>query len=183
MEQEYKIIVQPGTSNVENLRTAKEGTDMHKYYHDVILADASGSHYVSNLEEALKRVAAEEKTVLFDSELAIFGNKDYVALDIADGFKGSIGWGFKKGSELTDFFDYHLFRMGQTGVMPKIYRVGILKLNTLSIYEKHEIIQQIQVVRIFPCLTHKRKLLTPEARMIEWITEDNYYCPKLLCFP
>ena len=96
---------------------------MYTYYNDIILADTE-TYFVKNLAEAFHRMRTEEKTVLFDSDLAVFGNKDFVALDISDALHGQMGWAFQKNSELTDFFDYHLFHMGEIGVLPKIIHVS-----------------------------------------------------------
>ena len=67
------MLVERGTSNLEILRQAKEDSAMHDYYHNVILAGDTESHYVNNLDEALQRVRTEEKTLQSGVMTKIYG--------------------------------------------------------------------------------------------------------------
>ncbi len=122
IDREYRVITQPGTSNHEFLRTAKEGTAMHAVYYGTM--DGNPEAFVDTQAIGWDLVKTQPKVLLFESSVGLMGRTDVVSLDMVDSIHGQIGWALRKDSEFKELFDFHLAKLKETGVIPHIVHVS-----------------------------------------------------------
>ncbi len=123
LDNDYHVIVMGATSNEELLANSDEGSAMHSVYYNRMRGTESA--FVNTTAVGLKRILTEEKTLYYSLSFTVLGLSDFEALDIAERVKSYNGWAFKKGSELTSFFNYHLLRMDENGLLRKIFHVSL----------------------------------------------------------
>ena len=118
IERNFKVLARLGTSSHEVLKTATEGSDMRRVYEN--MADSA---LVEGTEEALCRVAAEEKTLWWGGTLNIIGKgREYMAIRMEETTYSHLGFGFKKNSELRDLFSYQIQKLEESGVKDKLWK-------------------------------------------------------------
>jgi hypothetical protein len=116
----YTVIVMESTASHGILNSEKKGSAMYTVYHNSMLGNPDS--FVQTTEESLNVPLTRKNTLLFDSTMMVVSNKRYVDLEITDGVNGQVAWAFQKESEFTDFFNYHLLKLQERGVMHKIVR-------------------------------------------------------------
>ncbi len=112
-----------GSAALELLKKSDPGSGMHSVYYDTMAHRKDA--LVSGEDIGFERILTEEKTLFFGSSLSATGRKEIAVLDLVDSIHGQIGWNFQKGSELTEFFNFHLAKMYETGIFDRIYLVHI----------------------------------------------------------
>ncbi len=121
LENGYNVVVIRGTSDDENLSTARPGSAMHAVYHGRMADDPAA--FVTGTREAFGRLEMNKRTLYFGSIFDVVSTTQFVPLDISDSVHSQLGWAFGKNSEFTDFFSHHLLQMQETGLFRKIFRV------------------------------------------------------------
>ncbi len=111
----YRVVVVDSSAVHITVRSSPPGSGLH--------AVSEASSLVDTLSEALKRVWAEERTLLVGTDEDVLGDSRYRTLRLADSLRSNMGWAFGKDSELTEFFNYHLYRLKESGVYVKIFKV------------------------------------------------------------
>ena len=95
---------------------------MHTVYHETMKGNPD--RILTDLALAHQRVLTESKTLVYGSMLEPLMNKQLVALDTTDKVPGQICWALRKNSEFTEFFNYHLHQLFESGVYARTYRVS-----------------------------------------------------------
>ena len=80
------------------------------------------SSFVEKTDQALDRVAAEDKTLWWGGTLNIIGrHKEFVALRMDEITYGHLGFGFGKNSQLSELFSYQIHKLDETGVKDTLW--------------------------------------------------------------
>jgi ABC-type amino acid transport substrate-binding protein len=114
LDRKYEVVVLDGSSNQMFLKTSHEGSAMHKLYYTAM--EGNPNAQVQSNEEGKESALTRDKTLLFTSALTILGDERFIPLRLTDAIYGHSGWAFKKNSQFTDFFNYHLSQMAEDGV-------------------------------------------------------------------
>lgn len=116
------------------LRTSQPGTDMNSYYYNKM--DGREDAFAPNINAAIERMLTQEKVLFFGSAFAFAHDHRFVPLVMKDSIHGHHVWAFQKSSELTEFFNYHLYKLKENGIMSKLYddrmRRANEEFNTIS---------------------------------------------------
>ena len=150
---EYRVVVQEGTSNHEYLKNAEKGSAMNEvqkvqfehsclrrslcvklhifaqYYYGRM--DGNPDYFVNSAADAWDQTLTRPKTLFFTSALRGLGKSQHTILKMTDSIYGHNGWTFEKNSEFTEFFNHHLFKLMENGLMNKLHRVCTEILRTL----------------------------------------------------
>ena len=99
-------------------KTAVAGSEMRRAYDSM-----PDSSFVEKTEQALNRVAAEDKTLWWGGTLNIIGRQEeFVALRMDETTYGHLGFGFGKNSELRELFSYQIHRLDESGVKDTLWK-------------------------------------------------------------
>ncbi len=116
----YTVFTPQATASSEMLKNAKPGSAMQTYYQSSM--EGNPDAYTATIEDSLKRLMAGDGTSFyFGSNLSPLGWTELVALETTDSTQSQIGWTFQKDSELTAFFNYHLFNIYESGLWAKTF--------------------------------------------------------------
>jgi ABC-type amino acid transport substrate-binding protein len=116
----YKVMVLADTSNHIYLKTAKPDSAMSKVFKERM--EGNPEAFAKTPKESLEIPLTRPNTLLFDSVMVVIVDSRYEALKITDGINGQMGWAFQKNSEFTEYFNFHLFKLEESGVMYKLNR-------------------------------------------------------------
>jgi ABC-type amino acid transport substrate-binding protein len=128
----FKVLVTKSSSNHELLKTADPTSAMFKYYYDNM--EGNSDYFVNSAEQAMVIMLEKENTLLYDSSLVANGDDRFQAIKTTDGIYVTFGWAFKKRSEFTKYFNYHLYQMKQRGVMNKLTKKWKPQVNNSTIH-------------------------------------------------
>jgi ABC-type amino acid transport substrate-binding protein len=121
LEKKYKVIVMDSTSNHDLLRTSDPNSAMYEVYWSQM--DGNQNSFVNSDKEAFDKVLTEENTLYFTSLFNdAFDDTRFVRLNMIDSISESVAWGFQNNSELLGFFNHHLFKIQQSGIMNRMTR-------------------------------------------------------------
>jgi hypothetical protein len=113
IDQKYKIVVIPSSSQHNLMKSALPGSPMHKVYYESM--DGNSDAFMGFFEW-LKKVK-DGKTLIFIASSASHLDDRVYALKMVDSVTCQLGWAFQKNSEFTEFFNYHLFKLIEGGLM------------------------------------------------------------------
>jgi hypothetical protein len=116
----YKVLVLEDTSYHLFLKTAKKDSAMYKVYYNTMHGNPDA--FAGSPSDSLEIPLTREKTLLFDTALVMLIDPRYEALKITDGINGQAAWAFQMNSEFTEYFNFHLFKLEESGVMYKLNR-------------------------------------------------------------
>ena len=68
------MVVRGSTSNHEFLKTARQGTPMHEYYHKRM--HGTSEAFTSSIKESLDAMRSDSKTLFFAQAMNIIGDTD-----------------------------------------------------------------------------------------------------------
>ena len=122
LDQGYRFIVTPNSSDQQTLKSAKPGSAMHTAYYEHVLKDP-GFSFIWDVDEAIEVIKTVEKTVYFTHNIVFQGATDLITVDtMQDRAIGYLAVGLQKDSEFKSLFDYHLLRLMQNSVLDKEIR-------------------------------------------------------------
>ena len=94
----YRVITRPSTSNSELLRTAREGTPMRQVWNEM---RDDPSNFPLKVSEGLKIISNDPKTLFWASDTNILGNAQYEHLALEDAVHTQNGWGLQQGGQMA----------------------------------------------------------------------------------
>ena len=110
---------QESTSNHAAMAKAKPGTGMYKVYYDTM--EGNPNAFVQSEEEAKEVMLKDPKALFFGPDVVFANDNRFMALRLVDALYGVYGFGFQKGSELRDMFNYQLKKLDESGVKQKLF--------------------------------------------------------------
>ncbi len=118
-DEKYKVYVSRGALPEAILKQAEKGTPENIVYENhVMLFDYPTD---GNLEFINKEVLAESKQVYFGTTEEFIGDDRFKELvSFKDKVKKALHLGFQKDSDITDFFDFHLAKLIESGMVNKL---------------------------------------------------------------
>ncbi len=121
----YRVIVLEDSSSLELLKNSEAGTAMHSVYYDTM--DGDPASFTKSVKNAAVRrnLIGTGKVLLFGSSYYSARDPDLVALDVVEKTRTVHGITFGKGSEFTELFNHHIAHMDETGLLAKIFHVGL----------------------------------------------------------
>ena len=118
LDRDMKIVVEESTFQYDYLRSGRPGTDMRAVY-EQMSADPAFSFQLT-ASEALSIIAERDDVLFFTSNWFVTNDPRFVALKLVESKKVPLAWAYQKRSELTEMFDYHLFKLEQSGLMERL---------------------------------------------------------------
>ncbi len=118
LDTDYQVVTLESSQNHNHLLNAKNGTAMRRVYRETMHGRQKA--FVNDIPEARQRLSADPTVLYFGSEATFADDPGFVALRLDDQVEGYWGFGFRKNSELTEFMNYHLFKMEESGILKKI---------------------------------------------------------------
>ena len=118
MAQDYKVITQRDSGELQFLQFAQTGSSRRAYYDSKMRGDPSALY--STEKELINIVLKEPKTLMWTARMTALGDARLKALNIMDSVRVPAAYAYPKGSEFRKMFDYHLLKIKEAGIDEKI---------------------------------------------------------------
>ena len=112
-----KVLVWRSTDNEGALKTAAENTAMADIYAKM---KGDASFLVNSVEEAKERMMKNGDVLYFGSSATFAKDPDIIVLNLPDALYGYFAFGFRKNSQYSALFNYHLFKLEERGFLAKL---------------------------------------------------------------
>jgi hypothetical protein len=113
----FNVVVMEFSANHEFLQDADPTSAKYKYYHNNM--NGNPDAFVTSTKQGKTAMLNRENTLYYGTTFNVIGDDMFKALKMTDATYSTFGWAFRKKSELTDFFSYHLHQLKQTGLLDK----------------------------------------------------------------
>ena len=118
MAQEYKVITQRDSGELQFLQFAPTGSARRTYYESKMRGDPSALY--STEQELINIVLKDPKALMWAARMTAVGDPRLKALNIMDSVRVPAAYAYPKGSEFRKMFDYHLLKIKEAGIDEKI---------------------------------------------------------------
>ena len=114
MDNDYRVITRPSTSNSEVLRTAREGTPMQEVWNWM---KDDPSNFPLKVSEGLEIISNDPKALFWATDANILGNAQYEQLTLEEAVYTQNGFGLQKSSEFREILNYWIAKLDENGMM------------------------------------------------------------------
>lgn len=118
LEYKMQMIILGTTSEAERLKHAEPGSTLHTIYQQTMVNKPETQ--LKSIEEVHRLLEYDPKNVYFGLKTSLHGLTRIKAHPLTKAFSVPFAFGFEKNSRLTRWFDYHMMKMGESGLIDNL---------------------------------------------------------------
>jgi hypothetical protein len=126
-EQDFTVITMSDTSNHMFLKLSQPGSAMNSFYYDTM--HENDNAYIDTIEDAINFLLNTKKVLYWDSALELAKDSRFKALIMEDSIYAHHVWAFQKNSDFTEFFNFHLHKLKESGMRDRLYSTWMYRSN------------------------------------------------------
>ncbi|TRY61521.1 hypothetical protein TCAL_02109 [Tigriopus californicus] len=141
LEQEMQMIILGTTSEAERLKHAQPGSTLQKIYEQTMV-NRPGTQ-LKSIQEVHQLLESDPMNVYFGLKTSLHGLTGIKAHPLTKPFSVPFAFGFEKNSKLVRWFDYHMMKMSESGLIDSLLHKWWPKEHHL--YDEEEVAELISL--------------------------------------
>jgi hypothetical protein len=126
-EQDFKVITMSDTSGHMFLKLSQPGSAMNSFYYNNM--HENDDAYIDTIEEVIDILLNTKKVLYWSSAFELAEDSRFKALIMEDSVYANHVWAFQKNSEFTEFFNFHLSKLKESGMRDRLYSTWMYRAN------------------------------------------------------